>query len=96
MPSGAITAGVPLGIHLGLSAVLFAVAYLAGMPLRIFGILALAGILIAPIAWKFALQDYQKERISTFLNPEQDARGAGYQEQNRSSVYRPIAWFVSL
>src|SRR5687768_1347861 len=50
------------------------------MPLRIFGILAIAGVLIAPIAWKFALQDYQKERIATFLAPEQDARGAGYQQ----------------
>jgi rod shape determining protein RodA len=36
--------------------------------------------LIAPIAWKFALQDYQKERVSTFLNPSEDARGAGYQQ----------------
>jgi rod shape determining protein RodA len=35
---------------------------------------------VAPLAWKFALQDYQKERISTFLDPEQDARGAGYQQ----------------
>ena len=52
----------------------------AGMPMRIFGILAVVGAAAAPIAWKFALQDYQKERISTFLNPSQDARGAGYQQ----------------
>ena len=69
-----------LGTAVTLVPVLFAVAYLAGMPMRIFGILALAGILIAPIAWKFALQDYQKERISTFLDPSQDAKGAGYQQ----------------
>ncbi len=30
-----------------------------------------------PLAWTFALQDYQKSRIQTFLDPEQDARGAG-------------------
>ena len=86
--AGAITA-VPLfiiarqpdlGTAVTLLPVLFAVAYVAGMPMRIFGILALAGILIAPIAWKFALQDYQKERVSTFLNPAEDARGAGYQQ----------------
>ena len=69
-----------LGTAVTLLPVLFAVAYLAGMPMRIFGILALAGILIAPIAWQFALQDYQKERISTFLDPSQDAKGAGYQQ----------------
>ena len=33
-----------------------------------------------PIAWKFALKDYQKTRISTFLDPSQDAKGAGYQQ----------------
>src|SRR6185503_14293673 len=40
----------------------------------------LATILAAPIAWKFALKDYQKSRISTFLDPSQDAKGAGYQQ----------------
>jgi rod shape determining protein RodA len=69
-----------LGTAVTLLPVLFAVAFVAGMPMRIFGILAIAGLLIAPIAWKFALQDYQKERISTFLNPSQDAKGAGYQQ----------------
>jgi rod shape determining protein RodA len=69
-----------LGTAATLLPVLFAVAYVAGMPMRIFGILALVGILVAPIAWKFALQDYQKERISTFLDPSQDAKGAGYQQ----------------
>jgi len=86
--AGAITA-VPflvivrqpdLGTAATLLPVLFAVAYVAGMPMRIFGILALMGILVAPVAWKFALQDYQKERISTFLDPSQDAKGAGYQQ----------------
>jgi rod shape determining protein RodA len=69
-----------LGTAATLLPVLFAVAYVAGMPMRIFGILAVVGILVAPIAWKFALQDYQKERISTFLDPSQDAKGAGYQQ----------------
>ena len=69
-----------LGTAATLLPVLFAVAYVAGMPMRIFGVLALVGVLAAPIAWKFALQDYQRERISTFLDPSQDAKGAGYQQ----------------
>ena len=60
--------------------VLLAVIYLAGMQLRVLGILALCCVLAAPIAWKFALKDYQKSRISTFLDPSQDAKGAGYQQ----------------
>jgi len=31
-----------------------------------------------PLTWEFALHDYQKERVNTFLNPESDPRGAGY------------------
>jgi rod shape determining protein RodA len=82
-----------LGTAVTLLPVLFAVAFVAGMPMRIFGILALAGVLVAPVAWKFALQDYQKERISTFLNPEQDARGAGYQQiQARITVGSGGLW----
>jgi rod shape determining protein RodA len=69
-----------LGTAVTLLPVLFTVAFVAGMPMRIFGILALVGVLAAPVAWKFALQDYQKERVSTFLDPEADAQGAGYQQ----------------
>jgi rod shape determining protein RodA len=69
-----------LGTAVTLVPVLLATAFAAGMPLRIFGIAALAAVLVTPIAWRFALQDYQKERISTFLDPSQDARGAGYQQ----------------
>ena len=63
------------------------------MPMRAIGILALAGMLITPVAWKFALQDYQKERISTFLDPSQDAKGAGYQQiQARITVGSGGLW----
>ena len=59
---------------------LLAIAFVAGMPMRIFGILAVVGVLAAPVAWRFALQDYQKERISTFLDPSKDPRKSGYQQ----------------
>ncbi len=82
-----------LGTAVTLVPVFLAVAYLAGMPLRIFGVLALAGVLLAPVAWAFALQDYQKERISTFLDPSQDAKGAGYQQiQARITVGSGGLW----
>ncbi len=44
----------------------------------IYFIIAGAGALIAlPVAWQF-LHDYQKQRVLTFLNPDQDPLGAGY------------------
>lgn len=41
-------------------------------------ILAIIGIFSGGIMYKFGLKDYQKRRISTFLNPESDLRGSGY------------------
>ena len=82
-----------LGTAVTLLPVLFAVAFVAGMPMRIFGIIAVVAVLTAPVAWQFALQDYQKERISTFLDPQQDARGAGYQQiQARITVGSGGPW----
>jgi rod shape determining protein RodA len=31
-----------------------------------------------PVAWRFVLHDYQKARVMTFLDPESDALGAGW------------------
>jgi rod shape determining protein RodA len=39
----------------------------------------MASIAVAiPMAWRFLLHDYQKARVMTFLNPESDALGAGW------------------
>jgi rod shape determining protein RodA len=68
-----------LGTAVTLLPVFFGVAYLAGLRMRLLAVIALAGLLVAPLAWKFALKDYQKSRIETFFDPSQDPRGAGYQ-----------------
>jgi len=40
---------------------------------------AFGGIAAAvPLAWRFFLHDYQKQRVMTFLDPESDALGAGW------------------
>jgi rod shape determining protein RodA len=69
-----------LGTAVTLLPVFLAVAFLAGMRMRILGVMCLCCLLAAPVAWKFALKDYQKQRISSFLDPSQDAKGAGYQQ----------------
>ncbi len=40
--------------------------------------LILSFVCALPLAWKFALKDYQKNRIHTFLDANRDPRGAGY------------------
>jgi rod shape determining protein RodA len=44
-------------------------------------LLAYASLLAAPLAWllwEFGMRDYQRRRVLTFLNPENDPLGAGY------------------
>jgi rod shape determining protein RodA len=80
VPLAMIAKEPDLGTAMTLLPVFLAVAYLAGMPMRVLGILAVCLILATPVAWKFMLKDYQKSRISTFFDPSQDAKGAGYQQ----------------
>jgi rod shape determining protein RodA len=49
--------------------------------LRWGSIAALAGIaaVIVSLAWNYGLKDYQRQRVTSFLNPEADLRGAGWQ-----------------
>jgi rod shape determining protein RodA len=54
------------------------VTWLAGVRWKIFAYLTLISIVTAPIAISF-LKPYQKSRILTFLNPDSDPLGAGYQ-----------------
>ncbi len=68
-----------LGTAVTLLPVFFGVAYLAGLRMRLLVVMLLVGALMAPLAWQFALKDYQRQRIETFFDPNQDPRGAGYQ-----------------
>ena len=54
------------------------VTWLAGVRWKIFAYLSLASIVLGPVAISF-LKPYQKSRILTFLNPDSDPLGAGYQ-----------------
>jgi len=52
--------------------------YLAGLNLRIL-LVSLVGLgLMAYPIWQYVLHDYQKARVLTFLNPENDPLGRGY------------------
>jgi len=41
-------------------------------------ILAVVGMIAVPIVYNFALKDYQKQRVATFLDPASDPKGSGY------------------
>ncbi len=52
--------------------------FLAGIRWRILLSFISVTIIYAPIHWLFVMQAYQKQRVLTFLDPEQDRLGSGY------------------
>ena len=54
------------------------VMFLAGLPLRLFIGAGLATVPVAAFAWFVTMEDYQRRRVLTFLDPESDPLGAGY------------------
>ncbi len=52
--------------------------FLAGLSWKIIVPVIAIGLAIIPLGWEFALKDYQKERVQTFLDPDSDPLGAGY------------------
>ena len=67
-----------LGTSILIAAGGIVVAWLAGVRIKFFAYSILIFIVLLPVAISF-LKPYQKSRILTFLNPERDPLGAGYQ-----------------
>lgn len=54
------------------------IIFLAGIRWRVLLGLGVIAMVYAPIHWFYVMQDYQKRRVLTFLDPEKDPLGAGY------------------
>ena len=50
-----------------------------GIQRRILVVTVILTLISMPIIWKFGLHDYQRGRVISFLDPEKDAAGKGYQ-----------------
>ena len=77
LPMGLILKQPNLGTALITGMVGAAVFWAAGVRWWKFALLGAAGAVAAPIAYE-RLHDYQRARITTFLDPESDPLGAGY------------------
>lgn len=58
---------------------LVGVLLVAGVRLRMLIIAGVLALVFAAGMWTFGMQDYQKTRIVSFLSPDEDPLGAGYQ-----------------
>jgi rod shape determining protein RodA len=68
-----------LGTSLVFGAILFGMLFMSGASLKWIGALVAAGLAAFPFIWTYVLRDYQKERLTAFLNPLADIQGSGYQ-----------------
>ncbi|MGD2137029.1 MAG: rod shape-determining protein RodA [Gammaproteobacteria bacterium] len=66
-----------LGTALLIASAGFFVLFMAGLQWRLLIASALLATATAPLLWHF-MHDYQRRRVLTFLNPENDPLGAGY------------------
>ncbi len=73
-----VAAEPDLGTALMLLMTGLVVIFLAGAPRWLFVAGAIAGAVAVPVVWS-QMHDYQKQRVLTFLDPEKDPLGAGYQ-----------------
>jgi rod shape determining protein RodA len=44
----------------------------------IIAVLVVVGIIALPVAWNFGLKEYQRNRVLTFISPDLDPQGKGY------------------
>lgn len=77
IPAGLVLRQPDLGTALMLIITGGVIFFASGVQIWKFVLVGLAGVGAAPIAWQF-LRDYQKQRVLTFLNPENDPLGSGY------------------
>ena len=68
-----------LGTSLVFGGILAGMLWMSGASLRWLTALAVGTAAMVPIAWTYLLRDYQKARLTDFLNANPDVQGAGYQ-----------------
>jgi rod shape determining protein RodA len=82
-----------LGTALVFGAIVVATLFMSGASLRWLGILAAAAVAAFPVVWTYVLADYQKARLTAFLNPLADLQGNGYQLAQAQIAISSGGWF---
>ncbi len=78
LPIGLVLLQPDLGTSVAIAFGAVVVMFLAGLPLWWFLLAGGGAVAALPLIYFFALHDYQRARVTTFLDPENDPLGAGY------------------
>ena len=79
VPFAFIAAQPDLGTGLSILLITAGMFFIVGANLKWFGIGIVLALLAMPAVWYGGLHDYQRDRLITFINPDRDLKGAGYQ-----------------
>jgi rod shape determining protein RodA len=78
VPVGLVLMQPDLGTALTYLAVLVAGAFIAGLRWKYVAAIAVMAVFVVPVGYHF-LKDYQRQRLVSFMDPERDPQGTGYQ-----------------
>jgi rod shape determining protein RodA len=78
IPAGLVLKQPDLGTSLTYIAVLVVGAFLGGLNWKYVAGIAVVALLVLPIGYKY-IPEYQRSRLISFMDPDQDPQGAGYQ-----------------
>lgn len=67
-----------LGTGMLVMIIFFIITFYRKLKWKTIAIIAIIGMVGATVVYNFGLREYQKKRITTFLDPEFDAKGSGY------------------
>ncbi len=67
-----------LGTAILIAASGLVVLFMAGLSWRLIAVAVIIVVTAAPLMYFFVMHDYQRNRVDTFLNPEADPRGTGW------------------
>jgi rod shape determining protein RodA len=70
-----------------------ALALFAGLPKHAWLIIPIAVMGLGGLTWSYALKPYQQARIESFINPELDPRGSGYNAIQARIAVGSGGWF---
>jgi rod shape determining protein RodA len=82
-----------LGTSLVFIGILAGMLWMSGASVKWLATLTAAVIAMIPIAWTYILRDYQKERLTSFLNPTPDISDSGYQLYQSQIAVGSGGWF---
>jgi rod shape determining protein RodA len=92
IPAGLVLAEPNLGTTVILGLIFLTLTFASGIRLSSLAVAAAAGGGALPLLWQH-MKPYQKQRILSFLNPDQDPLGAGYHMiQSKITIGSGMLW----